>query len=101
MVLIQLGATRAMALASDVPQLLRCVVPWLRPEDNLSFLSDLPSISAPGLWTLALQDEYANAWWESLGEGAMTFDSWSEAYLQDLRSYKATVRPLPHFSLVC
>lgn len=100
MILVQLGATRAMALASDVPQLLRGVVPWLRPEDDVSFLSDLPSIGSPGLWTLGLKDDYANAWWESPGEGVLSIDSWSEEYLKDLRTFKANVRALSYLVLM-
>lgn len=86
-VLVQLGATRAMSISSDVPFLLRAAVPWLKPEDKPQQLPDLLDLKNPRCWPQPLMEKYSSAWWLEPGSDVVELRSWDAEYLQCLTSY--------------
>lgn len=81
-----------MTVSSDVPQILRVAVEWLKVEDLCEYLPDLDDARAPHLWPHVLLQNYAGDWWRYPGGDPTFLNSWDQAYHEDLDRFKRQVR---------
>lgn len=91
LVLIQLGATRSMAISSDVPHVVTVAVQWLKVEDICEHLHDLNEVTLPCFWPWLLKESYASDWWNWPGCDPNFINTWDQEYLKDMTDYKAEV----------
>lgn len=89
--LVQMGATRAMAISSDVPHVVTVAVQWLKVEDICEPLPDLEEVTMPRFWPWLLKESYTSDWWNWPGCEPNFINTWDQEYLRDMTEYKAEV----------
>lgn len=81
-----------MAISSNVPQLVRHAVDWLKVEEICEYLPDLPAFGSRKLWPYRQMNVYTNQWWAKPGdEVTICLTPFAEDYLRDLAKYKEEV----------